>query len=181
MFSGGTVGLTTPRLGFRGSEDLGGGLKANFQLEQRIDIDTGAQQPTKANGVDVPGFKAASTLGLSGSFGQIRAGRMLAVYDNARALSNSRNVFDSNGFTPTGGEIKTIAKTKNADDTSPFNNQLRYDLPAMGGIRGPRLRATQAKTTPWWASCGLQGRLWTLWLTEDKTKQITVAGSTTWA
>lgn len=37
MFYGGNGGLTTPRLGFRGTEDLGGGLKANFQFEQRVD------------------------------------------------------------------------------------------------------------------------------------------------
>ena len=51
--------MSTSFIGFKGSEDLGGGLKANFQLEQRLDLDTGAQQPTKANGVDVPGFTVA--------------------------------------------------------------------------------------------------------------------------
>ena len=138
MFSGGDVGLTTPRLGFRGTEDLGGGLKANFQLEQRLDLDTGAQQPTKANGVDVPGFKGATTLGLAGGFGQVRIGRMLTVYDDVRALSNSRNLFDSNGFTPTGAVFKAISgtKTKNADYTSRFNSQIRYDMPVMGGVYG---------------------------------------------
>jgi len=138
MFTGGDVGLTTPRLGFRGSEDLGGGLKVNFQLEQRIDLDSGAQQPTKANGVDVPGFKGAATVGLAGGFGQIRAGRMLTVYDDVRALSNSRNLFDSNGLTPTASVFKTISgtKTKNADYSSRFNSQLRYDMPVMGGVYG---------------------------------------------
>src|SRR5438876_3089347 len=32
------------RLGFRGTEDLGGGLKANFLIEQGIAVDTGALQ-----------------------------------------------------------------------------------------------------------------------------------------
>ena len=34
------------RLGFKGSEDIGGGYKAIFQLEARIELDTGAQTPS---------------------------------------------------------------------------------------------------------------------------------------
>ena len=37
----GNGGLSTPRLGFRGTEDLGGGLKANFHLEAEFLADTG--------------------------------------------------------------------------------------------------------------------------------------------
>ena len=61
LFSGGTAGLTTPRLGFMGKEDLGGGLSATFKLEQRIDIDTGALQD--------PSFKGESSVGLAGGLG----------------------------------------------------------------------------------------------------------------
>src|SRR2546423_2418394 len=32
-----------PRLGFRGNEDLGGGLSAQFQIEHRFNVDTGTQ------------------------------------------------------------------------------------------------------------------------------------------
>ena len=35
--------LATSRLGFRGTEDLGGGLKANFNLESGLNPMTGAQ------------------------------------------------------------------------------------------------------------------------------------------
>lgn len=38
LFSG---NLTTSRLGFRGTEDLGGGLMANFQLESALTVDDG--------------------------------------------------------------------------------------------------------------------------------------------
>jgi len=37
---------TTSRLGFRGNEDLGGGLSAQFQIEHRFNPDTGAQNQT---------------------------------------------------------------------------------------------------------------------------------------
>ncbi len=37
----GESGLSTSRIGFKGVEDLGGGLKAEFQLESRLDATTG--------------------------------------------------------------------------------------------------------------------------------------------
>src|SRR3954471_24894728 len=36
-------GINTSRLGFRGTEDLGGGLKAGFWLESGLNPDTGTQ------------------------------------------------------------------------------------------------------------------------------------------
>lgn len=136
LFSGGTVGLTTPRLGFRGSEDLGGGLKANFKLEQRIDIDTGALQS--------PSFKGESSVGLSGGFGAVRLGRMTNPYDDARALSNKFNVFDSNGFTATNAVFKTGGT--NADYSSRQNGMIRYDSPSFGGVYGAVSHAFEQTT-----------------------------------
>jgi predicted porin len=126
LFSGGEVGLTTPRLGFIGKEDLGGGLKATFKLEQRIDIDTGALQ--------TPSFKGESSVGLAGGFGAVRMGRMTTPFDDARALSNKYNVFDSNGFTPTAAVFKTGGA--NADYSSRNNGMIRYDSPSFGGVSG---------------------------------------------
>jgi predicted porin len=70
-------GLSTPRIGFRGTEDLGGGLKANFNLETEILADTGA------HGGEL--FTRASWLGLSqDGIGAIRAGRVNRIdYDLA--------------------------------------------------------------------------------------------------
>lgn len=138
LFSGGTAGLTTPRLGFMGKEDLGGGLSATFKLEQRIDIDTGALQD--------PSFKGESSVGLAGGFGAVRLGRMTTPFDDARALSNKYNVFDSNGFTPTAAVFKTAkyknavgeekSFTKNSDYSSRNNGMIRYDSPSFGGVYG---------------------------------------------
>lgn len=50
IYSGGADGS---RLGLRGSEDLGNGYKAIFNLEARVELDTGSQQPTLMN--DNPG------------------------------------------------------------------------------------------------------------------------------
>ena len=42
------------RIGFKGTEDMGGGYKAIFTLEARIELDTGTQQPTLMS--DNPGL-----------------------------------------------------------------------------------------------------------------------------
>lgn len=62
-------GLSSGRLGFRGTEDLGGGLKAGFWLEADVYADTGA---THASGKF---FQRRSTISLMGGFGEIRLGR----------------------------------------------------------------------------------------------------------
>ena len=74
----------TSRLGFRGVEDLGGGLKANFVLEGGFNLDTG---DGKSGGATDSGFqfKRQSTVGLAGNFGEVRLGRELTAAFNATA------------------------------------------------------------------------------------------------
>lgn len=65
-----TSGLANgSRVGFKGTENLGDGLKANFVLEAGINIDTG----TSAQGGRA--FGRRSLIGLSGDFGSIDLGR----------------------------------------------------------------------------------------------------------
>lgn len=61
--------LSASRWGLRGSEELGGGLKADFNVESAIALDTGAQ------GNSARYFDRASWVGLSGAWGSLRAGR----------------------------------------------------------------------------------------------------------
>lgn len=63
-------------LGFKGSEELGNGLKAIFQLEIRYEPDTGTVE-TGANGAQRPLFQGQSRVGLQGDFGTARLGRGL--------------------------------------------------------------------------------------------------------
>lgn len=74
----------TSRLGFRGVEDLGGGLKANLVLEGGFNLDTG---DGKSGGATDSGFqfKRQSTVGLAGNFGEVRLGRELTAAYNATA------------------------------------------------------------------------------------------------
>ena len=60
------------RLGFRGVEDLGGGLSAVFQIEHRFDADTSAAKDAAKNG---PFWEGKSIVGLEGGFGRLTLGR----------------------------------------------------------------------------------------------------------
>lgn len=75
----GSGGLQSSRIGFRGVEDLGGGLKAGFWLEAGYNLDSGNGQNSNALA-----FKRRSTVSLMGdSWGEIRLGRdFTAVYNN---------------------------------------------------------------------------------------------------
>lgn len=62
-----TGAYNTSRIGFRGVEDLGGGLAASFWLESTVNTDDGTQ--------GIASFDRRSTVSLSGNFGEVRLGR----------------------------------------------------------------------------------------------------------
>jgi predicted porin len=68
---------TTSRWGLRGTEDLGGGAKAVFQLESGLNADTGA--PANASKY----FDRASWLGLQGGWGTLALGRQTTTLADA--------------------------------------------------------------------------------------------------
>ena len=123
LFNGGDGGLTTSRLGFRGSEDLGGGLKANFKLEHRLNADDGTSQD--------PFWKGESTVSLVGGFGEVKLGRSSTIYDEVRGVAFGSNVFDS-AFTPASNGVWGSG----GDYSSRFNNKITYALPKLGGVYG---------------------------------------------
>jgi predicted porin len=78
----GTSLLSSSQLGFRGTEDLGGGLRAGFWLEAGINPDSGIGQNSNTNNqasgagsANALTFNRRSTLELNGSFGTVRLGR----------------------------------------------------------------------------------------------------------
>lgn len=64
-------GNSTSRLGFKGTTDLGSGVKGNFQLEGGFDIDGASTRNTL--------FGRQAWVGASGEFGEIRVGRQDSV------------------------------------------------------------------------------------------------------
>ncbi|MBX9834466.1 MAG: porin, partial [Burkholderiaceae bacterium] len=78
-------GYNSSRLGFRGVEDLGGGMSASFWLEAGVNNDNGSGANTNAtnqaaaaalgNGQQGLTFNRRSTVSLNGGFGEVRLGR----------------------------------------------------------------------------------------------------------
>ncbi|MDP3132501.1 MAG: porin [Burkholderiaceae bacterium] len=110
--------FTTSRWGMRGTEDLGGALKASFQFETEIKPTTGAST----------GFNRASWVGLSGGFGGVKAGKTDSVYKDIFDSGVANSLFDSE-FTP-----YKIAYTGVSNYISRPNNQIRYDSPNFSGL-----------------------------------------------
>ena len=106
-------GNTNSRLGFRGVEDLGGGLKATFQLEAGVGIDDGTDYFTGSG----MAFRRISKLGLEGGFGAVSLGRELT----ASYMAVSR--YDVFGDTGIGGSLAWKngydARTQNAISSTP--------------------------------------------------------------
>jgi predicted porin len=114
-------GTTQPdRIGFRGSEDLGGGLRAHFQLESGFGFDTGTN-------VSPAFFNRISVVGLSGSFGALQAGHQPdLMYDFVGRTSNGFQLGNFYAFHP--GNFDTLA------NTFQFDNAVRYDTPSWDGL-----------------------------------------------
>lgn len=70
---GALSGSVPSRLGFRGTEDLGGGLKANFTLESGIAADTGVLNQGGRM------FGRQAWMGLSGDWGALTLGRQYTM------------------------------------------------------------------------------------------------------
>jgi len=117
MISG---GVSTSRWGMKGTEDLGGGLKANFQLESAVSLDTGASA----------GFDRQAWVGLSGGFGDVRFGRVGSPFDNAQGASDG--VFDSD-LAPANNPGGGVFRTSNGYTSKPTNS-IFYKTPSFSGF-----------------------------------------------
>lgn len=107
-------GSNTSRWGLRGSEDLGGGLKAVFNLEGQINMDTG-----DTNG---PLFKRQANVGLEGGFGRVIIGRSFTTsYDLV-------SKFDPMGYAPNYSWATTGSATgpSKYGMTTAFDNLVKY-------------------------------------------------------
>lgn len=122
-------GLSTGRLGFRGVEDLGGGLKAGFWIEGQVDADSG-----NASGQT---WQRRSTVSLiSDSLGEVRLGRDFVPTYTA---TSDFDPFGDNGlgatFRTASATIVGTSTTNNAQKRA--SNEVSYFLPTnLGGVYG---------------------------------------------
>jgi len=127
--------IGSSRLGFRGVEDLGGGMRAEFWLEAGVANDSGAGYASNTNNQAVTGLTSAgtqgltfnrkSTVGLVGSMGEIRLGRDYSpqFYPDAQY-----DPFGTNGVASSliayGGGFAAVRAS----------NMVAYHSPVVGGL-----------------------------------------------
>ena len=112
-----TTGLynNSSRFGFKGTEDLGGGLKAGFQLESGFNSDTGASAATF--------FGRQSEVNLAGNFGMVRLGNFTAESYYATADYVSMHNHDTGS---SGDAFYAYVM--------PNTNKIAYRTPSLGGF-----------------------------------------------
>jgi predicted porin len=119
-------GINSSQLGFKGTEDLGGGLKAGFDLLAGVNADTGTTNSKF--------FNRRAVVKLSGNFGEVRLGR-----DYTPTFWNN-TVFDAFGTNGLGDSSHVLQKA-----TGTFvraDNAIQYYLPSgIGGVYGQVMAA----------------------------------------
>lgn len=137
-------GLSTSQLGFRGTEDLGGGLRAGFWLEGSLNPDNGTGRPTNTNnqasGAGTAGggltFDRRSYVSLAGGWGELRLG-----HDFVPTHYNSIyfDPFNANGVARAGNLTFAGAGAGSAPLPTAItaSNSVSYWLPPdLGGVYG---------------------------------------------
>ncbi len=124
--------LQSNRLGFRGNEDLGGGMAAGFWLEAGLDSDIGAAGGPNGVSATPALFNRRSTLSLTSSFGELRVGRDY----NPSNWNQYTEAYGGNGF---GGLLYMVLDGlgSGAKSLVRSNNSVTYFLPGnLGGVYG---------------------------------------------
>jgi len=106
--------------GFRGTEDLGGGLKAFFQLEGDLNLGSGGLGSYYSSGTQVL-FSRQANIGIEGAFGKVTLGRTADLVDQWEGYANFVQLFDT--------------ETAGAGGIGGKNGEtVRIDLAAFNGI-----------------------------------------------
>ncbi|MES2017554.1 MAG: porin [Pseudomonadota bacterium] len=120
-------------LGFKGTEDLGNGLSAIFQLETRYEPDTGTNES-----VTRPLFQGQTRVGLTGGFGTLRIGRGLTAFqETSIAFEPFHGIPSPAGFQAdmmVGGYDSDRLGTP-GNSRNRFSNALWYNSPEFMGIQ----------------------------------------------
>jgi predicted porin len=152
-----SVDAYNTRLGFRGREMLGGGLNAIWQIEQRVQIDTGAGGFATRN----------SFLGLSGGFGTVKLGQFDTVYKEYGAIVSTFGI-SSGHFMSTSSVLSGIGigtEDSAQSGESGFHiraaNSIQYETPEFGGFQAAvQFQPDEAKGNP--GNAGLNSNLLSL-------------------
>ena len=128
------------RIGFKGVEDLGGGMKAAFQLETGYCADSAAGAPNFCTGSNQ--FMGRQAHGdLTGAFGALSAGRQYSLG------FNNLSTIDPFG-TGFAGQVNNIVDPSGIR----LNNSVTYSTPNLGGFTASGEIAFGEQTGNWEAN-----------------------------
>lgn len=128
-------GMFPSRLGFRGTEDLGGGLKAIFQMENGFAPDTGTMAQNRL-------FGRQAWVGLQGAFGQVTVGRnynmlTISTYDVDIIGPSQYGLGSLDSFIPNGRSDNSVSYRGTFSNLSVgATYSLGRDTSAAGGPAG---------------------------------------------
>jgi predicted porin len=119
-------GLYTNRIGFKGSEDLGGGMKANFVIETNLGSDAPIAGATLGD--------RKMTIGLSGSFGSVDLGRSYTPYFNVLAAGDTFAYAGRGSGNNVLGTAAARTANANIQGSVRQSNSIRWDSPKWSGF-----------------------------------------------
>lgn len=105
--------VATSALGFRGTEDLGGGMKAGFRLETRLDPTAGDVDEKTRNSF----FERGAEVFVEGPFGKVQIGKL----DHQGGENNDQSKFGNVGLIASAVEVGSDADHTVAYTTPAFN------------------------------------------------------------
>jgi len=144
------------RLGFKGTEDLGNGMKANFQVESGMSIDSGSVNGQAGTANASAGTLASrqSYVGLQGGFGEVRLGRQEVHWTGGRVNDVSANQIGTTFTIPTGGSGLV------AGPAARTSNVLMYVTPDFNGLQFQAGYIANGETAA--AGADANGKGWTV-------------------
>ena len=115
------------RLGVRGTEALGGGLNAIFQIEQNVSADTGNSQNS--------GFASRETfVGLQGTWGTFKMGKFLMPLDDMHPIFGNVPTFTTSILSTADLWAQGPQSKFNGGFDARLGTSLRYDSPVWSGF-----------------------------------------------
>ena len=123
---------SSSRLGFKGTEDIGNGLKAVFNIEAGVALDTGA--------ADAALFGRRAVVGLAGDFGSLMLGR---EYTPIADVAKETDVFGQGFY---GSNLNAFGTNRL---TRRISNSVNYKSNSMSGFKvGAAYSAGEVNTGP---------------------------------
>ncbi len=143
------------RLGVRGTEDLGGGLRALFQIESGVNVDSGTGNGQSGGANPNTGLLASrdSYVGVGGSWGDVRFGRQSYWWVNGVIIQTGANYVNTEVPFFSG-----VALGRMVGPTARTSNTVQYNSPTAGGFNASVNYTPNSESAA--AGANADGRIW---------------------